>query len=493
MNTEELKQYLESKYTLVCFNDLANVSMTPYYVYNLFYKVHKDTFKSNERLVFYSSQTPSDNLIKHLYQAAKTIDISNFFVLIVAPNTKEILQRNRMHNTDECCFDYLDMSISNCLLLQENFYIPDTICPMPWMHSEIKNGKIKPCCVYDNESAESFANNNITEIFNGDLFQNTRHQLLQGTKIPQCSRCWNTEDLGIISSRQRHLDLWGGEFLGYYIQNPEIKSLDIKPSDACNFKCRICGPGSSSLHVAELTKKQNIIFKQSDYHLDKLFNRELPSLLAHLKNIDFYGGEPFFIKQILSFIKECTHNGHSKHLRLHFNTNGSVFPKSISNCWKHFNQIDIQFSIDDIGDRFELQRGGSWQDVENNIKQFLKLNLPNMTFGIMPAVSILNVYYLDELFKWADSLGLPIYIQLVEDPVEFSIKNLTEQAKQALLNKYKNSQHKEVQKMYDTIDNIQVNPKGAEKFKTKILYYDNMRNESFQTSHYEIAQLMGLC
>lgn len=494
MNSQELKQHLESQYTLVCFEDLANITVSPYYVYNLFHRVYKDVFAPNERLVLYSGQTPSNALIKHLYRAANLIDISNFFIMIVAPGIQSVLKQNLVYSTDNVCFDYLDLSVEDCYLpMQETFLMPKTLCPMPWMHLEINTvGEVSPCCIYS-EKLQSIQDLSLTKIFFSDILQQARRDLISGKKIPQCNACWNMENQGLTSHRQRHLQALGKDFLGKYIQNPEIKSLDVKPSNACNFKCRICTPSNSSLHAAELAKHQNIIVKQSNSHVDNLFDKELPGLVNKLDNIDFYGGEPFFIKQILNFVEDCVTNNNAEHLRLHFNTNGSVYPDKIEHCWKHFKHVDIQFSIDDMGKRFELQRGGSWKQVEDNIKKFLDLNLPNMTFGIMPAISIMNVLYLDELFEWADQLSLPLAPQLVEKPEGFSVNNLTQQAKDKLLDKYKNSQHPELQKVYSLIKKVVVIPGAEQKFKNKIDYYDRMRNESFQTSHNEIAKLMGIC
>lgn len=468
MNIQELRQQLESEYTLVCFEDLADVSASPFYVYNLFYRFYKTAYKPNERLVFYSNETPSDKLVEHLYRAAELIDISEFFIMI--------------HS-----------SINDARPLQNNFTVPDTLCPMPWMHLEIgQTGKVRPCCIYS-DRVHNIQDHTLQEIFNSDVIASTRQHLLDGERIHQCSGCWDMEKQGVTSHRQRHLQMLGRDFLGKYVSTPEIKSLDIKASNACNFKCRICNAGNSSLHAAEQAKFENIIVKHSDSHVDSLFKQQLPELVSQLENLDFYGGEPFFLKQILNFVEDAAIDGHAEHLRLHFNTNGSIYPEKLEKYWQQFKHVDIHFSVDDIDQRFELQRGGSWEQVESNIKRFVSLQLPNMSLNLMPAISIMNVFYLDELFDWADNLGLSVYPIMVEKPEEFSFDELTQQAKDAILNKYKNSKHPEIQKFYSVISKVAVKPDAGNQFKNKIAYFDGIRNESFQTSHYEIAKLMGMC
>ncbi len=80
-----------------------------------------------------------------------------------------------------------------------------------------------------------------------------RQQFRLGAKPVECANCWREEEAGIVSYRQ--------EFLIGRVDNPEIdystdfpsapKTLDLKMSNVCNLKCRICGPISSSLWLNE--------------------------------------------------------------------------------------------------------------------------------------------------------------------------------------------------------------------------------------------------
>jgi MoaA/NifB/PqqE/SkfB family radical SAM enzyme len=493
MNSLELYQKLQAKYDIICFYDLATLTESPGDIFNLFYKLYKPAYNANERLVFYTNQTPSDLLIQHIYRASNIIDISNFFVMIVAPNIEPVLTKNLVHSTDKICFDFLDLEIQDASILHNNFVIPDTICPMPWMHLEVGlNGEIRPCCVYEG-SLSTIDKSSLLDSFNSKDIQEIRQMFLQGKKTDQCTRCWSAESKGMTSHRQKHLQMLGRDFLGKYLNQPTVVSLDLKPSNLCNFKCRICNPSASSLYAYEASKNQNIIVKDHTSRTDLIFNKELPLLIDTLQNIDFYGGEPFYIKQIISFVEECVQSQHCSHLRLHFNTNGSVYPDKLEKHWQHFNHVDIQFSIDDIGKRFNLERGADWKVVESNIKRFLDLNLHNMTFGIMPVISIMNVFYLDELFDWANQLGLQIYSVLLEEPKEMCIENISFETQEQLLKKYQNSSHEELQKLHRVIKNIKIDPTAPQKFIDKMQYFDSVRNESFATSHREIAKLMGMC
>ena len=128
---------------------------------------------------------------------------------------------------------------------------------------------------------------------------------------------------------------------------------------------RILYKPSYAVQARELTQMQSILQNQINH------------LLPSITNIDMYGGEPFLIKRFSEILKSAVDRDLAKHIRLHYNSNGSVWPSELINYWPNFKLVDINFSIDAIGDQFNLQRGGSWNDVESNI-----LKIKNLGFNI---------------------------------------------------------------------------------------------------------------
>ena len=202
-----------------------------------------------------------------------------------------------------------------------------------------------------------------------------------------------------------------------------------------------------------------------------------------------YGGEPFLLKSFSKVLQLAVDGGYAKNIRLHYNTNGSVYPTNLISYWKHFREIDIHFSIDNIGKKFELERGGSWQDVEANILKIKNLRLDNIKLSIMPAISIMNIFYLGDVLSWAQSHNLNVNPIYVTSPVGYDLSQLTGAAKQLLTKKYNNHTWPE---MTNILESITKNPDsdGAEFIKlTK--HYDTLRNENFAETHPEIAFAMG--
>lgn len=486
----QLENTLQNLYDLKCFVDLAELSTSPTHAYKHFDRCHQEKFSNHDRLVFYTSEIISDSLLQHLYQATDLIDISNYFVLICSPHNidQQIKHIAKLNNTDT--FQTLQVEIETTKNLQDNFFVPDTLCPMPWRQIEIRpNGEVRPCCVYA-DSVDHVKTHSLSQAFNNDKIQTLRQDLLSGKKPSGCNSCWSSEEKGLTSNRHYHMSMLKKELLTVDLDHPTIKSLDIKPGNTCNFKCRICNPLYSSLFAQE-AKSSKVISVESFNWAESETKTidEIVKLLPTLVNIDMYGGEPFLIKPLLHVIKQAVEQGHASNMRLHYNSNGSVYPEMLIEHWKKFNHVDIQFSIDNTGHRFELERGGSWPQVDSNIKKLIALGLPNVKISVMPAISIMNVFYLDEVLQWANDLGLEINVQYVTGPAGFDLKNLTADAKKLITEKF---QHHAWPEMKSILNYIAAIPDSdGQEFVKICQHFDKLRNQNFANSHTAIANAMG--
>ena len=112
-----------------------------------------------------------------------------------------------------------------------------------------------------------------------------------------------------------------------------------------------------------------------------------------------------------------------------------------------------------------------------------------MTFSVMPTVSILSVYYLDEVYNWAQKQNFGLYISNLLSPQEFSLQNLTKSAQDLIIKKFKNHPWDEIQNIVNFIKNSP--PSDGKAFLQKIKWFDSVRKENFADSHREIAEAMG--
>jgi radical SAM protein with 4Fe4S-binding SPASM domain len=486
----QLQQTLSNLYDLKCFVDLAELTTSPNGAYKYVNHCHQEKFNNNDRLVFYTSEIIPNSLLQHLYQATGLIDISNYFVLICSTHdvTQQVTDIAKLNTTTP--FQTTQLLFENCKSLQNNFAVPDTLCPLPWRHLEVgPSGEIRPCCVYT-DNVGHVKNDSLKNTFNNRALQNLRQELLSGKRSSGCNKCWENEKNGLTSNRHYHMRMLKKELLTKDLDNPAIKSLDIKPGNTCNFKCRICSPVYSSLYAQEVKSNTGISIESFNWaESDSRVIDEIVELLPTLTNIDMYGGEPFLIKPLLRVVKQAVDQHRAPHIRLHYNSNGSVYPETLIEYWKKFNHVDIQFSIDNIGNRFELERGGSWQQVDSNIKKLIALDLPNVKISVMPAISIMNVFYLDSVLQWANDLGLAINVQYVTRPSEFDLKNLTADAKKLIVEKFQHHPWPEMKNILSYI--MSIPDSDGQEFLKLCRHFDMLRNQNFAETHTELAKVMG--
>ena len=289
--------------------------------------------------------------------------------------------------------------------------------------------------------------------------QNLRHEFLDGKKPAGCFRCWNEEDVGRTSKRQftqiRLKEL--KDQVDYNnLQPDQLWFLDLKLGNICNLKCRICGSWSSSKWAEEeinyvedlktpAQRKTHLAYtflQQGSWpRKSPLFWENLKQLLPDIKYFEFTGGEPWLIQEHIELLKYAVAQGYSKNIDIHYNTNATQWPQDLVEIWRDFGRVDIAFSIDNVGNRFEYERYGANWDTANSIVNSIhdmQLLYSNITTQLCFTVNIQNVYYLDELLAWADTKNFgSIYFNLLQSPSHMCVSHMTDAAKDLVLNKLK--------------------------------------------------------
>jgi len=519
--SSDLVDYLESEYDwhIVGCIDLDWIIQQPRKtLFKILLDWYKPSYKANERIILYSRRAISRDMMTHIQKCTSRIDISNSFVLLCGPNLDhDYLDTVRtLHSTDDKVMttfdiDFLDPVI-DCITENKSVFLPQSFCFRPWAHLEISSkGEFRPCCVFKesvkNTNGDSYNINDHTvdEVYNSEYLISLRKKFLAGDRPSECSACWYKEESG--GSSERH---WFTDSLGLKADLLDVEqtqsinnlvSLDLKLGNLCNFKCRICNPESSSRIAEERVKhfESKLDLKSlmargkwaDNEKIWKMFNQ----LANQLINIDFYGGEPFLIKQHEIFLDYLIHIKKSGKIRLHYNSNGSVYPKHMFGKWKNFRQVDIAFSIDDIGQRFEFQRGGKWEQIQKNLLQFQKHQLPNMVLSVFTTINVQNVYYLDELLDWFETNKFNgLTFSILEDPDFMSIFKMGPDLTDLVITKLnKIDKHKlHRYNIFPIIHALKTNQlrnnlNETAKFMKKL---DDIRHEDFCQTHPEIAPII---
>ena len=333
----------------------------------------------------------------------------------------------------------------------------DKFCVLPWVSLEASPiGTVRPCCLAEeeivNDTGEKFDFNtaSFAGIQNSAYMQDLRQQFLDAKQPQTCRKCWREERAGRTSKRMHTLDR-----LKHMIPDQPwtadarpLMFLDLKLGNICNLKCRICGSWSSSTFATEeLANLGPDEDRKSNHHYQMLragawprenptFWSEIDQVIDQIRYIEFTGGEPFMIQEHFDLLQRLVNRGIAGNIEIHYNTNGTQYPEHAEQIWSHFKTVEIAFSIDDVGARFEYQRTNAvWSEVVGNIQKFVAMRdrCSNIQLQVCSTVNVFNVYYLEELATWIDTQAFDfVYWNMMHEAYYFSINTLPEPAKQQI-------------------------------------------------------------
>lgn len=399
------------------------------------------------------------------------------------------------------------------------------------------NGRYFACChtfnapFVDKDGVALVANkDSVEDALNSYSRQKMIQDFENGIRHPACKVCWDAEDAGFQSKRQRD----NSTFVTVPNSNDEdIYFLELNLGNTCNLACRIC-------HVSASSKWRNYHRvnepTMSDAELDayardfsKAFTDdssvwdELLELLPKVKQIDIYGGEPMLMKKQWELLKYCVDNGYAQYQHMSFNTNGTIISDEYVKILSSFRYCRIGFSIDGVGDRFHyLRYPGNWDTVNANIKEWLRktshLGPDKMIFELACTVSVLNVLYIFEIVDYVIENNIKLFMSFVYNPVYLSITNLPVETKKQVLDILETELEKRLDKVgklkentyikeYErqveyyrqakkVIDTIKLpnesNPKQWTELKRQTIVLDKMRNENFAETFPEAEKLYNI-
>lgn len=396
----------------------------------------------------------------------------------------------------------------------------DKFCVLPWISLEASPiGTVRPCCLADEEIIDDqgrkfeLSSANFESIQQSQYMQRLRRDFLSGRRPQTCRKCWNEERAGRTSKRMHTLDR-----LKHVIENKEwtvdaksLMFLDLKLGNICNLKCRICGSWSSSQFATEeLNDMPADQDRKSSFPYRMLragawprenenFWNQVESVMDQIRYIEFTGGEPFMIREHFQLLRSLVDRDIADCVEIHYNTNGTIFPEEAESIWQHFKLVEIAFSIDDVGPRFEYQRSNaSWSEVCENLDRFrdLKETHHNIVLQICTTVNIFNVRYLDQVANWIyqnrESFNF-VYWNMMHDAWYFSIATLPETVKHSIADYLRTADIPEIyQKEIDHVIDFMLGGASTDGFMTRMKIHDldRKRNQNLATVAPELAQLL---
>jgi|13_taG_2_1085334.scaffolds.fasta_scaffold00034_88 MoaA/NifB/PqqE/SkfB family radical SAM enzyme len=288
-----------------------------------------------------------------------------------------------------------------------------SFCPLPFVHvSTMPHGEVKLCCRAQppkggknpNVKDEDF---NLKDYWHSEYMNEIRDSLITGHKHEQCKNCWKMEDNDIVSLRMNRLtDLMETkstkDAVTKYLTEREvdfkIPLIELKLSNVCNFKCRMCWPKDSSKWMSDWDKVKQFynkndreyvdeIIDSNDLHKSRVMNlyekdehfvNHLLELMGTVEEIEFAGGEPLMDPIHYRVLETIPH---PENVTLKYSTNLSIMKLGkhhVIDLWKKFKSIKLTISIDGHKElNAKIRRGSDWELLKSNIK-LVKENLNNI-------------------------------------------------------------------------------------------------------------------
>lgn len=296
-------------------------------------------------------------------------------------------------------------------------------CILPFIHfNGYMDGTAKPCC----DSQKAFTdidlkNATIDESFNSEEYKKLRVDMINGVHNEYCNACYDLESQDITSSRQKwnehhaeHLKIiqdkldfkkFDGEV------EPDYISLDLRPSNICNFKCRTCNDGFSTKWQEEKADfykiNENILYfgKEKLSGVNKINFKLNEDSMKNIEVLYFAGGEPFVLEEHFTLLQSLKNK---KDISLMYNTNFSILKykgKTIFEHLKDFRNVHFSISLDGLGELGEFVRTGFDNKVFN--KNFLIMkwamdHYKNVSYDFQYTCSVLNSL---NFFEFLEELG----------------------------------------------------------------------------------------
>lgn len=310
-----------------------------------------------------------------------------------------------------------------------------TFCILPFVHLYTEpNGEVKPCCIANGfDDKLNLKKMSIDGAFNSEQMKELRRDMLSGVQNKVCQVCYKKEEDTGHSPRLNFNDnpLWTLPEVDYdFSVTSQFQHLDVRFSNLCNFKCRMCNHNFSSNWYEDYGKIRDD-FQLEKENIPKILKvsntiaQDLKSHLSDIRSIYFAGGEPLIMPEHFEVLKylydtmkveqfqlSSTDFFNARRLSIHYNTNLSVIKydeHDLIDLWRGFYKVFLSISCDGVHEVGEYQRTGfNTKRFEENLNTVRKYANPRNVFeqnhginyNFQYTTTIWNVYHIFDFIKF---------------------------------------------------------------------------------------------
>lgn len=334
-----------------------------------------------------------------------------------------------------------------------------SFCALAWLHFYTEpDGAAKHCCISSTEAGDNkgsiygMQSHPLKDIWNSEVFRETRRKMLDGELVHGCQNCYAREKEGEISYRHWANDYWLGRpetrdlveglLSGEYgVEDPTIApnpvSFDIRVGTLCNLKCRMCNSRYSSQIEADpvhrawtsnwMPRRLPSRFPDAaDWSESQHLLDELVEFSKDVLYIQLAGGEPTLNRTQSELIKKILASGRASQIDVLLWTNTTNVRPEFFDLLKPFRRVSVNMSLDGIDSVLEYIRyPAKWSALSKNIE---KLKAYGFALAVHPVAQIYNAYHLPRLLEWADDNGIAFGLNTVNGSDFLKIGILSDKA-----------------------------------------------------------------
>jgi len=393
-------------------------------------------------------------------------------------------------------------------------------CILPFIHTCVwTNGYVIPCCINHQRTYGNVKVKPLGEIFNNKNASLTlfRKEMITGPDLPMsCNNCFRAEQY----DKDQSLRIFSNTTYGHLLDNLEfdennnvkqekISLWDVRFSNLCNLKCRMCDGVNSSSIAEEDYSKRNIDIPVLQKAYDDL-DSFLSFFISHIDTIEeiyFCGGEPLMLEEhykILDLLIE--HNKFDVLIRYNSNCTRFDFKNKnvIHDYWPLFKNVKLAASIDAGWEQlYYIRHGAEWDVVLKNLRLIAE-KCPHVLIQLNPTVEILSVFHIRKMHEFLvkEKIVHPdnIHYNLLTYPISYGITVLPKEIKEKVeqyINEYATSikelgaSEHTLNKIYTIVThmNSKDHSRYLDEFKRVTVEKDKFRNENFIKTFPEYEEL----
>lgn len=296
-------------------------------------------------------------------------------------------------------------------------------CSSPWFHMRVDNQGLYQFCRWakvppvSSESPLTFFRQDMDVI---------RKQFLNGEAVPGCNECYEMEEHGKISGRQKQLlktgiridafektllsSPWIDEFKRSEAQDgvtplsPQDWQIDL--GNYCNGACVYCSPEYSSM-LANEHRRLEIISElpANSWCNDPDRVNEFVKILNESKvtYLHFIGGETLITPAFTSILRSLVESGKSKEVTVGFTTNLMTWDDEVYELLTEFDNVNVGLSVDALTNLNDYARYPSnIVDVKAMLDKWVTVSAQhNWLVQLRTTPTLLTVRDLDTVYEYA--------------------------------------------------------------------------------------------